>query len=205
MSNILQRTWVKITLLGTLVLVCLYALLAYALSFHTVTFMFDSSTGYIELPQEHTKLYPVNNQPLKLKAGEYTLRAVGTKIDPKPRTITVDASKTISVDFSYNTAHLQSLYATERGSIESALLKQYPSISTLYRIERGQLYGKGDIYGASLVAIDQSSDNADTLRVLLRKKDNTWHVLSRPPAPLLSAPNYPGIPVAILRSINQAK
>ena len=68
-----------------------------------------------------------------------------------------------------------------------------------------KLYHQGEVYGAILVAKDQSSDNADTLRVLMRKENNNWVILSKPPAPILSAPSYPDINRAVLVDINQAR
>jgi hypothetical protein len=38
----------------------------------------------------------------------------------------------------------------------------------------------------------------------MQKKDGNWVLLSKPPRPLLSAKDFPTVPVSILKKINQA-
>lgn len=206
MNNILKNTRVQIASLLALTAICAYALWSYIFSFQTVTFTFDQKLGYIELIRDDQKLYPAHNQPVKLKKGRYTIRNIGSSITPTARNLTVDAtSQTIHVEFDYTEQHLENLYKLQQVAIETALLTQYPAITQNYRIEHSRLYHHGEVYGASLVATDQSGDNADTLYVVMKKKGDTWQVVSRPPAPILSAPDYPDISRDVLLRINQGK
>lgn len=206
MNSILRNTRIQLTLLLTVAALCAYILWSYILSFQTVVFVFDQKLGYIELSTSDQKLYPTNNQPIKLRKGVYTARNIGTSIAQGTRQLTIDTtSQTIHIEFDYTKQYLDTLYAAQQDSIESVLHREYPSIEKYYRLENSRLYHHGEIYGTSLIAIDQSGDNADTLHVIMQKKEGSWRLVSRPPAPILSAPNYPGIDVAILRSINQGK
>lgn len=206
MNNLLRNTRIQITSLLILLVICAYALWSYIFSFQTVTFTFDQKLGYIELLHDNTKLYPVNNQPIKLKKGEYVARNIGTSIAPNPRTVTINETKrTLHVEFDYTQQYLDTLYESQRTSIEAGLFEKYPIIKDAYRLQYGKLYHHGEIYGASLVAIDKSGDNTDTLHVIMKKKDSSWHVASRPPTPILSAPDYPDIDASILRAINQER
>lgn len=188
-------------------LASIYALWSYVLSFQTVTFSFDTKKGYIELVDDTAqRLYPASGQELRLKKGTYYLRNVGDTIAEDTREITVDSRLTAyTVEFNFTRKYLDELYARESRAIQSELIKTYSKIPELYDIRHSKLYHQGEVYGAILVAKDQSSDNADTLRVLMRKENNNWVILSKPPAPILSAPSYPDINRAVLVDINQAR
>lgn len=195
------------TIATVVALASIYALWSYILSFQTVTFSFDTKQGYVELVDDTAqRLYPADGQELRLKKGTYYIRNVGDKIAEDAREITVDATLTAySVEFNFTREYLDELYARESGVIQSTLIKSYPKIPELYDIRHSKLYHQGEVYGAILVAKDQSGDNADTLRVLMRKENNDWVVLSKPPVPILSIPSYPAIDRAVLIDINQAR
>ncbi len=183
----------------------IYGVWVYILSFQTVTFKFDDTLGYVEIQGSDTKkLYPKNNQAVRLKKGEYTLQNIGQNITKNTRKLTLDESvNSINISFSYTREHLANLYASEADTIRASLLDAYPKITELYEIKHDKLYRKGDIFGASLVAKNQNDDNADTLKVLMKKQKGSWIVASKPPAPLLSAPLYPDVDIEILRAINK--
>lgn len=186
---------------------CIWTLWSYIFSFQTVTFHFDDKLGYIELHSEgQPTYYPADNQPVKLKKGTYRIKNIGAHIVPSMHNQVVDSSTSdVTVRFDYTRQYLDSLYAKEQAAIEAALLADYPRIAMDYRIVHSKLYHQGELYGAILIAQDQGSDNADTLRVLMQKKNGAWKLLSRPPTPILSAPLYPSVDRVILLDINQAK
>ena len=185
----------------------IWLLWSYILSFQTVTFHFDRQLGYIELSgNNQPNYYPADNQPVKLKKGTYQVRSVGTRLAADPHMQTIDNSTSnVTVEFSYSHSYLETLYQGEQQAIETALTAAYPAVATDYTPKHGTLYHRGEIYGAILIARDQSGDNADTLRVLMEKKDGNWIMRSKPPVPVLSAPLYPSISRDILADINRAQ
>lgn len=207
--NLRTPSW-KVILSGValVLLVCaLWMIWNYVYSFQTVTFRYDRSLGYLQLSgNNQPNFYPAAGQPVKLKKGEYRITHVGTRIAPDTYTQTIDASTTtVIATFNYTRQYLATVYSAQQPAIEQALMQAYPAIATDYTIAHAKLYHRGELYGAILVPRDQSGDNADTLRVLMRQRDTAWVVLSRPPAPVLSAPLYPDIDRAILVDINRAK
>lgn len=188
-------------------LLVIYAIWTYIASFQNVTFEFDEKIGYIEIIDSHKRsLFPKNNQSIRLAKGEYQAKNIGDTIADDSRSISINnTTSKIPVAFNFTAEHLNDLYQTEKTAIEATLLTKYPQITTTYDIHQGKLYHQGDIYGALLVARDQSGDNADTLRVLMQKRGDEWILRSKPPTPILSAPLYSDIDKNILRAINQAK
>ena len=99
---------------------------------------------------------------------------------------------------------LEQKLVTELPAITTVLATAYPLIPTTYTIEQGQLFDKGQWFGTTLTYLGTDKDNRDTLRVVMEKKDGNWILLSKPPRPLLSAKDFPNVPVSILKKINQA-
>lgn len=195
------------TLLAIGVLLLVFTGWRYIDSFATVTFHYDTKQGSVQLAQPEADNQTVpNNQPVRLKKGEYTLTRHGKNVAKDSELITVDGSwQTRTVEFNFTREYLSELYTTEQSTIEAALTERYPKIKSLYTITGGALYGRGDYYGAALVFNDQKAPNRDRLHVLMQKEDDTWRVLSTPPTPVLSKQDYPTVDVSILRTINQVK
>lgn len=206
MNNMTRRSLLVTIGTGVAGISLVWWLWSYALSFQSVTFTYDDSLGYIELTSDHTEpLYPPAGQEIRLKKADYQLQTIGDNIAPHTKKLTIDSdTSTIKVEFSYTAKYLKNLHNKEQPAITERINASYPQLAQLYTIEHGALYGRGDTYGAQLVA-KQKSDHSDTLRILLQKKSDKWRVVSKPPTPLLSAPDYPNIDKEILRSINQAR
>lgn len=206
MNKFLQHTVVQITLGLVTMVVLFYGIWAYINSFQTVSFEFDDKLGYIELVDNSEQaLYPKSQQPVRLKKGEYVVRNIGDRITKDEKKITIDhTTRDIKVSFSYAEKYLSELYVLEKATIHTVLFDTYPKITELYEIRDDRLYGKADIFGATLIAKNQAGDNTDTLHVLLQKKSGKWQVISKPPAPILSAQDYPDVPRDILVQINKS-
>lgn len=99
---------------------------------------------------------------------------------------------------------LVQLLEEERPTIQGVLLAAYPKVSTDYTIIREQLFDKGQWYGALLTYNGTDSDNRDTLRVLMQKKNGVWILRTTPPQPLLAKKQFPDVPRPVLLSINRA-
>lgn len=172
-----------------------------------ITFNYDSSLGSISLHSDGQKVAePAAGQEIRLKKGDYLVRSSGKNIAQTQQKITIDGRKTsFDIDFSYTSDYLGSLYDDEQLAIYTAMLLEYPKIDSDYSLSHEKLYGMGDWFGATLVYNDQQADNRDSLRLLMQKSGDGWQVISKPPTPVLSAPNYPDVPYEILKAINQAE
>ena len=176
-------------------------------SYSTVTFTFDDENGRANIASTETgEITIAHNQTIRLKKGEYTLNQFGEHIHTDSRAIMIeDSAQTIAVSFHYTPEYLEKQYEKEAAAIRSALLQEYPRLSQLYRISGSALYEKGQYYGAKLTYRDTKAANRDSLRVLMKKEDDTWRVMSRPPTPVLSAPDFPEVASATLETNNQVK
>lgn len=178
----------------------------YILSFQDVTFHYDEKLGQVELiDHDNHSLYPKNNQPIQLTEGEYHIQYIGDHIEPQYRAFRVTNDTTdVHISYSYTRKHLDALLDNAQPAITSTLYDAYPLAKQSYSLQHERLYELGDVYGAILVAREKS-DNSDTLRVLLEKRNGKWVVRSTPPTPVLSTPDYSSIDEATLSDINQAK
>lgn len=204
MNNLFSKASVQIPLTLLVTIALIYGIWSYVASFQTVIFEFDNTLGYMEIAgSDGRPLFPINDQPVRLKKGKYTVQNIGENIAKNTQSITIDSdTDIINVPFSYTDRYLATLYDTEREDIYATLIEAYPQLTTTYDIRHDQLYRKGDVFAATLTAKNQDDDNADTLRLLMQKKSGNWMIRSTPPQPILSAPVYSDIPRSILLKIN---
>ena len=177
-------------------------------SYRDVSFSFDYSKGKANLSSTDSGRIDIDdNQTIRLKKGEYTLNTSGENIENKSKTIQIDdESKDIKVNFNYTLDFLQKIYQKEEPKILSDLYSQYPKIKSLYSVSGGAVYEKGQYYGAKLIYNQEKYEHRDSLRVLMKKNSHgQWKVISNPPMPILSSPDYPDIQPETLESINRAK
>lgn len=142
-------------------------------------------------------------ETVSLQKGTYVIETSGENFSTNPTTITVGDSpveKTIPV--MYTDDYLARLLAKEKPSILQAIVTQFKNAQTLYSIQPGKLYGKGEWFGTALIYNGQSSDYRDTLHLVLRKNDNgTWTTVGTPNI-TLSAVDNPDVPSYILSEVN---
>jgi len=145
-----------------------------------------------------------SGEEMKLKKGNYTLRAKGKMIADYEKSISLkDEPISTSVAYQYSENYLASLLLSEQIKISKVLLSAYPKLPNLYDQSRQKLYGRGDFYGEILTYKGDDSDNRDTLRVLMQKKNGKWIVITKPPQINLSIEEYPFVPKSALIDINQ--
>lgn len=176
-------------------------------SYASVAFSFNPEHGSVRLTStEHGEIPVTNNQPVRLKKGEYTLSRYGKNMAPESEVVQVDGSwQTRTLTFFFTREYLAERYTEEESAIKEAITDRYPTLETLYTVQSGALYGRGNYYGAALVFRDRTSQQRDRLHILLEKKDGTWVVRSTPPAPILSRQDYSDVPRDVLVAINQVK
>ncbi|TAH36627.1 hypothetical protein EYC59_00420 [Candidatus Saccharibacteria bacterium] len=212
----------KLVLLAILVVILVTGLLVfrqYKISFQKVTININNSSSTVRVglyerkdiegePQKTgEELQTITSgETFKLKKGMYVLVPKGEQLDPTPIRLTVQATPVnLTLDIPYTQEYLQQLLTSESAAIQTAITAKYPTLTKDYTLNPGLLYHRGEWYGTTIDNKIGPENNrfGDTLRLVLQKKDGQWVVLSTPPEILLSAPNYPQVPVDFLRIINQ--
>ncbi|MFZ1360817.1 MAG: hypothetical protein WAS27_02210 [Candidatus Saccharimonadales bacterium] len=91
----------------------------------------------------------------------------------------------------------------EQPLIHDVLTHEFPSLTTLYDIERETLYSDGSWYGSILQYKGDDINNRDTLRVVLQKKGGVWTVRTSPPQIIISLHSIPDAPHDMIDDINR--
>jgi hypothetical protein len=142
---------------------------------------------------------------VSLKPGTYRLLSSATDdYTESQQNFNVEA-KSLTVTFTpeYSEKKLASLLAEERSAIIKAITRDTPRVPKFYTIQTGWLYGKGDWYATKLVYRGPSKTyDTDTLRLVARKQDNSWKVVTIPPQITVSRILYPEIPETVAKDIN---
>jgi hypothetical protein len=145
-------------------------------------------------------------ETFSVKKGSYVLLPKGQNIDTSPIAFSVDDKPYSQViDLPYMDTYLKKLLAEEVDAILRSITNEYPTVNNRYTINAGKLYHRGEWYGTTLTSKENPDEYiyADTVRILLKKQNNTWTVASIPPEIVLSSPTYPNTPPYILKDINQ--
>jgi len=114
----------------------------------------------------------------------------------------MDEDQKINIDPYFSKSRLEAELNTEVDSIHKTIIAAYKNIG-LYEIQKGELYRFGEWYGTTLKYIGSDYFNADTLRLLMYKKNGVWQIETHPDI-YLSKFSYPAIPEDVLRKINAA-
>jgi len=142
-------------------------------------------------------------ETITLQKGKYVIETKGAKFSKNPTVITVgDSPLEKTIPIKYTDEYLAQLLATEKSSITLSIATQVKNVQTLYSIQPGKLYGKGEWYGTALVYQGPSRDNRDTLHLVMRKTDGSTWAIATTPQISLSAIDSPDIPKYILSEVN---
>ncbi len=104
---------------------------------------------------------------------------------------------------SLSRSDLDAQLTAELPVIKSVLLAAFPSLEQTYTIERSALYGNGEWYGGTLQYIGPDTNNRDTLRVVLQKKNNIWTLRTPQPQILVSSVDIRDAPATMLDEVNK--
>ncbi len=200
----MRRYIIPATVISSLILIV--ASWLYINSFQKVTITFNRSHGTITLEGSTLKepLTVVSEQEMKLKKGSYKLITSGTNVKQTTEDLQVGGEpieKNIYIPL--EDAYLSKQLSKEQEVITRTIAEHYPRLQTFYTINPGKLYGRGEWYGTTLTYKGSDSDNRDTLRLLLKKENKQWLLVTTPPQQLLSTKLLPDVPSYILRDINQ--
>lgn len=199
----------------SLVLIIVAVVWTYINSFQYLTLKTDNVQDY-----KYLKLYEAitvdglptkNSEPIdyseseqiKLKKGSYIAEMKKDGYEVEARTISLADSPQVIVlnPRTFTAERLQQILNQEKGNIYNSLTSRYPDIFNLYTVQKEKIYLNGAWYAAVLLFKDKSSLSRDSVRVVVKKEGGQWIVATKP-YPSLSAVEYPGIPVNVLKDIN---
>ena len=146
-----------------------------------------------------------SSQDIKLKAGEYVAQSqatndyaetnVGFTVEDKPKNVVVDPE--------FSRSKLEAELNPQKAVIATAITTAFPQAKTLYRIENGNFFQKGEWYGTKLTYVGPAGQYpSDTLRVIVHREGDTWKVVTNPPQIVISAVLHPSIPQSVVSAIN---
>ncbi len=145
-----------------------------------------------------------SGQTIKLRSGSYVVR-FEADTNYQDRDVAVNLNQkhqTITYKPYFSSDKLASLLPSELPSIKQLISTQIPA-SSQYEVQPGKLYHLGEWYGTTLVYKGQDFFNADTLRLVAHKENNSWIIKTNPPNISLSRLVFTDIPSDILRSVNE--
>jgi len=184
------------------------AIYSYINSFQFITIKYRTSEGTVKLydasKSDGEPLRTVaSNEQIKIKKGNYTLKWTGEHITLDKQSLQVkDIPVTETIIFTYSDQYLAELLKKDYSLITNRLNQSYPNISSLYTVSRAKLYDRGEWFGAILTYKGKDGNNRDTLRVIAKKDDGEWNIVSDPPSLLLSTKEYPNVPQNVIQDIN---
>lgn len=215
--ELLQRYKKLIVILAILAIVVIGAKLGldYLNSFQKVTVNYDTEII------KKLEIYPAANtrnsveatgdaiqsissgEEITLKKGLYALKPTGPKIDSDLIELSLGDQPTVKdLDVDFSDTYLAGELVKELDSITAAIQSSNSGIASLYRINNGKLYHHGEWFGTTLSYGGSDSLSRDTLRVVAKKEDGAWKVLTNPPQIMLSTKQFPSIPLSILSKVN---
>lgn len=188
--------------------------IAYRGSLQKVTISFDtignptlnlySSNGKDSQAQRGKPIHTFTaTETIVLQKGNYIIETSGENFSKNPTAITVgDSPLEKTIPIKYTDDYLTQLLIKEKPSIMQAIITKFNNVQTLYSIQPGKLYGKGEWFGTALVYKGPSRDYRDTLHLVMRKNDgSTWSIVNTPQISLSAADN-PDVPTYILSEVN---
>lgn len=170
--------------------------------------IYPAKIGDGSVALEYYKDRPLNtvskNSQLTLKKGDYIIISdAGTVYRSFIHSVHLgDNPNRITVSQDYTKQKLDNIAITESSRIKEVLTKKYKRIG-LYAISPGKAYKQGQWYGTTLVYKDQSDAyQGDTLRVILKKENNQWSVVTDPPSISISKIVFPQIPGDVVSDVD---
>ena len=166
-----------------------------------VTTSFYQITG----DEEETLIKTIDSSgTISLRDGEYCAQIDLEGYDTTPQCFTVEKNLTsLHIDQNYSPNKLQTLLSNELLSIETLINQTYAPVIASFTLKTGELFGRGEWYGATLTQIPlDPSERGDTYRLLLKKEDEAWKVIAYPQL-VLSKQNYPNVPFSVLSQTNK--
>lgn len=150
----------------------------------------------------------ISTDSFKLKKGNYVI--VGSGKDFVKSVVSIKlANKEVreTVQVKLTDDKLQQVLKEEFPSIVRAIQTLFPEVSIKYEIAGGRLFENGSWFGTTLSPIMSEEMKRttyfDIYRLVARKQNGKWDVVTKPPELVLSRIKYPGIPFDVLSETNK--
>jgi hypothetical protein len=201
-----------ITIIAVIAIIGIVAsIVAYFLSFHTVTFTFKKSdmqaviykaddTEMKNKVAENVK----DNGTLHLQEGNYQAVPTGTKYATVSTYFSVNKSdSTVEISSSYSAEYLKSLFKEDLPAINNLITSRFSKVINGFTIQEGELYDEGQWYTTTLTQIPEDiRDEGDIYHIVLLKENGTWKVIGKPTL-VLTKSEYKDVPITILQNANR--
>lgn len=116
-----------------------------------------------------------------------------------------DKERYIHIDPYFTEEKLDSVRKSEFRKIKTTLQQKLSAVEKNYTIYPGKLYGRGEWYGTTLQYMGNNPETADTLKVIMKKQNNNWNIITQPPSISFSKYHYKNIPQYILDDVNNVQ
>lgn len=206
----MNRKKILITASILIVILGLYGLINYYSNTYKLIVSFknvNEVSVYSETDGKNNKIKTIleSSKGIRLKKGIYIIKYSGSPdYSSGSLEVNVDNEKSVTVDPSYSKEKLADLLKDQSSQINNLLKTQIPKID-LYIVQPGELYMFGDWYGAVLTYNGDDAFNADTLRVVMKKENNTWKLMTNPPEIMVNKKIHKEIPPEIVDLINNTQ
>lgn len=153
-----------------------------------------------------TELSAQNNK-VDLRPGEYLVQSEDSReFKPYSQIINLESDTVININPSYKREYLNLLLKPQEAEIKN-VIRRTINLPPGYKINNGSLLKDTNWYGTTLSVDDVSQlkinqKNADIYRVVLKKVNNLWEVVTLPPEIIISNITYKDIPKEIINLAN---
>ena len=202
----MNKRFLLISGLIVILVIAVFIAVGYFLSLQKVTLVYNPTQGDVYLTGDRIegRMSTTSGKEMSLPKGVYQIHIAGDNAQPDTRALIVQEDPiTQTVPISFPTKVLDAQLTKETPAIIEHITSKFPQMLSLYTVNRGKLYDRGDWYATTLTYIGSDKDNRDTLRLVMQKVSGQWKLITTPPRPLLSIVEYPGVPKTILDDINK--
>lgn len=182
----------------------------YYSSFQTLNITYANSVNVeTKIFQDDQEIASLNNsKSLRLKKGEYIVKtSKSDQYSAEEFNITLkDKKQELTIDPSYSESKLAGMLKPQ----EIELIKIISSnigLGNEFRVNPGKLYIKGDWYGTTIIPNlseeELQSDYVDIYRVILKKENGKWTLVTKVPRLVISKLDYPDVPGFVIEDTNR--
>lgn len=207
---------VALLITGLLFVTAVYFIYAYITSFQSLTIKTEGNSqntivklyGHGSDEQRAAVEKVTIGEPIKLKKGDYTIEFSGSGYELTSVNVTLgETAETVTIAPRYTAEKLRRILDKEKSEIHNQIMQQIPETRDKYVIESGKLYMQGQWYGAKIhkkqTPEEERLNYTDTFRIILKKENQKWTLITKPPELVLSKVKYPGIPREVLVDVNK--
>lgn len=144
-----------------------------------------------------------NSTEISLSEGRYFIIPTGERIDNSAIDLFVSEEKSVVIDPDFSVTYYQSLLEEKLEELHTIITTSFARNIQQYTIDDGLFYEKAEYYATILrYQVDDTRQEKDNYRIVLRKDQNEW-VVAAGPEIILTSHKYPEVPTHILLDMNQ--